>query len=339
MAQFSNRRYVLAQRPSGEVTRNDFRVETIELSDVPEGSVIVETHSISIDPAMRGWMNDVRSYIPPVAIDDVMRAFGVGVVVASSSPRLPVGTAISGTLGVQRYATLRADDLEIIDLQRAPIEAYLNTLGVTGLSAYFGLLDVGKPLAGQTVVVSAAAGGVGSLVGQIAKIKGCRVVGIAGGADKCAYVRDVLGFDGVIDYRSEKVSAGLRRECPHGIDVFFDNVGGAMLDDVLAKINKSARVVICGAVSQYNSVGAPYGPTNYLSLLVNRASMAGFIVFDYADRYSEALDDLAQWYESGALKSSEEIMDGLDSFPEALQRLFGGDKIGKLLVRVSSIDG
>jgi hypothetical protein len=284
-------------------------------------------------------MNDVRSYIAPVAIDEVMRAFGVGIVVESDVPLLPVGTAVSGTLGVQRYATARAEELDSIDLVRAPMPSYLNALGVTGLSAYFGLLEVGRPVTGETVVVSAAAGGVGSLAGQIAKIKGCRVVGIAGGEEKCAYLRDSLGFDATIDYKNEKVSAALRRECPHGIDVYFDNVGGTMLDDVLANIAYHARIVICGAVSQYNNVGAPYGPKNYLSLLVNRASMSGFIVFDYVELYSSALDELATWCENGELVTSEDIMDGLDRFPEALDRLFRGDKTGKLLLRASSIAG
>ena len=334
-----NRRYVLAQRPSGDVQSSDFRVEELAVSHVPEGHVVVEAHYLSIDPAMRGWMNDVRSYIAPVAIDEVMRAFGAGVVVQSAAPHLPVGTAVSGTLGVQRYATVHADELVAIDLGRAPMVAYVNALGITGLSAYFGLLEVGRPVAGETVVVSAAAGGVGSLVGQIAKIKGCRVIGIAGGEDKCAYLRDALGFDATIDYKNERVSAALRRECPRGVDVYFDNVGGPMLDDVLANIARHARIVICGAVSQYNNVGAPYGPKNYLSLLVNRASMAGFIVFDYEERYGDALDDLAAWRESGELVTSDDVMDGLDQFPEALNRLFRGDKTGKLLLRTSSIDG
>ena len=333
-----NRRQVLAQRPVGRVQATDFRVEEASLGEIPEGHVVVQTHWLSIDPAMRGWMNDVRSYIAPVAIDEVMRAFGVGIVVQSDEPSFPVGTAVSGTLGVQTYASVRVEDLELIDLDRAPIESYLNALGVTGLSAYFGLLEVGRPRAGETVVVSAGAGGVGSLVGQIARLKGCRVIGIAGGENKCAYLRDVLGFDVAIDYRSERVSAALRRESPSGVDVYFDNVGGEMLDEVLANLARYARIVICGAVSQYNNVGAPYGPKNYLSLLVNRASMAGFIVFDYVDRYQEALDELARWYESGELVTTEEIMEGLDRFPEALERLFEGDKIGKMLLRISSID-
>lgn len=331
-----NRRCVLARRPKGEIEDADFVIEDAPLESLEPGEFLVQVSLLALDPAMRGWMNDIRSYIPPVAIGEVMRAFGVGTVVSSREPRVVEGSVVSGSFGVQRYATASIKGVSVISPLRAPREKYLSVLGLTGLSAYFGLLDVGRPQPGETVVVSAAAGGVGSVVGQIARLQGCRVVGIAGGEQKCRYLKERLRFDDVVDYRAEKVRSGLRRACPEGVDVFFDNVGGDTLDAALASLTRGARVVICGAVSQYNAVGPPQGPANYLSLLVNRASMAGFIVFDYEDRFEEALAHLSSWMIAGDVVSDEEVMRGIGSFPDALRRLFNGDKTGKLLLDVTA---
>jgi NADPH-dependent curcumin reductase CurA len=290
---------------------------------------------VSLDPAMRGWMNDRKSYIAPVGLGDVMRAGTVGRVIASNNPKFALGDHVLGMQGVQEYAVSDGAGLTRIDAGSVPVQLYLSTLGMPGMTAYFGLLDVGRPKPGETVVVSGAAGAVGAVVGQIARIKGCRVVGIAGGAAKCAYLRDVLGFDAVIDYKAEDVGAALGKACPNGIDVYFDNVGGAILDAALARLAMHARVVICGAISQYNNTGPTAGPANYLSLLVNRASMTGMLVFDYAARYREAGLELAAWMAAGRLQSREDVVAGIEKFPEALLMLFKGENTGKLLLEVA----
>jgi NADPH-dependent curcumin reductase CurA len=281
-------------------------------------------------------MNEGRSYIAPVRLGDPMRAGGLGVVVASKSPAFAPGDFAVGTVNVQEYATLKAASLVKADPNVAPLPVFLNVLGMPGMTAYFGLLDVGKPKRGNTVVVSGAAGAVGMTVGQIAKIQGCRVVGIAGGPQKCAYLKDELGFDAAIDYKSAELGRALREACPDGIDVYFDNVGGATLDACLARLALHARVVICGAISQYNNTSAIAGPSNYLSLLVNRASMQGMVVFDYAERYGEARSAMAKWLAEGKLKSREDVVrGGLESFPETLLKLFKGENFGKLVLQVA----
>ncbi|MEN8719405.1 MAG: NADP-dependent oxidoreductase, partial [Oceanococcaceae bacterium] len=298
------------------------------------GQFLVENLYISLDPAMRGWLNEGRSYVPPVAIGEVMRAITVGRVIASQHPKFPVGTHVSGLLGVQDFALSNGEGMIRIDPGLAPLPTYLGVLGMPGMTAYFGILEVGALQAGDTVVVSGAAGAVGSVVGQIARIKGCKVVGIAGGAEKCAWLRDDLGFDAVIDYKAEDVAKSLRTHCPKGINVYFDNVGGEILEAALANLALHARVVICGAISQYNVTSAVKGPSNYLSLLVNRASMTGMVVFDYAERYGEAAAAMAQWLKDGSLKAREQIVDDLETFPEALLMLFRGDNTGKLVLKV-----
>jgi NADPH-dependent curcumin reductase CurA len=300
-----------------------------------EGEVLVKVLYLSLDPAMRGWMNEGRSYIPPVKIGEVMRAGGVGRVIESKSPVHAVGDFVTGMLGVQDYATVAAADVTRVDARLAPLPVYLSVLGMPGMTAYFGLLDVGLPKAGETVVVSGAAGAVGLVVGQIAKIKGCRVVGIAGGAEKCAFVRDELGFDAAIDYKSEELHVALRRECPKGIDVYFDNVGGDTLDECLARLAFHGRVIVCGAISQYNNTTPIKGPSNYLSLLVNRGRMQGMVVFDYAPRFGEAVKELALWMAEGKLKAREDIVTGLETFPETLLKLFKGENFGKLILKVA----
>ncbi|WP_166221002.1 NADP-dependent oxidoreductase [Pseudomonas atagonensis] len=330
----TNRQFLLAKRPVGAATRETFTYQEVPLGEPATGQILVKNEYLSLDPAMRGWMNEGKSYIPPVAIGEVMRALGVGKVVASNNPGFAVGDYVNGALGVQDYFLGEPRGFYKVDPKLAPLPVYLSALGMTGMTAYFALLDVGAPKAGDTVVLSGAAGAVGSIAGQIAKIKGCRVVGIAGGADKCKFLIDELGFDGAIDYKSEDVAAGLKRECPKGVDVYFDNVGGDILDAVLSRINLKARVVICGAISQYNNKEAVKGPANYLSLLVNRARMEGFVVMDYAAQYASAAQEMAGWMANGQLKSKEDIVEGLETFPETLSKLFSGENFGKLVLKV-----
>ncbi len=331
-----NRQYRLAARPVGVPQPGDWSYTEEPVRDPADGELLVKVLYVSLDPAMRGWMNDAKSYIAPVALGEVMRAGAVGRVIASRHPKYAEGDHVVGMFGVQEYAIADGRAMHRVDAARAPLPVYLGTLGMPGMTAYFGLLDVGRPQPGDTVVVSGAAGAVGSVVGQIAKIKGCRAIGIAGGRSKCDYVVGELGFDAAIDYKSENVRAALRTHCPDGIDVYFDNVGGDLLDAALARLALHARVVICGAISQYNSTTGVHGPANYLSLLVNRASMTGMVVFDYAARYAEAARDLGAWMAEGKLKSREEIVAGLDRFPDALLMLFRGANTGKLVLEVAA---
>ena len=298
-----NTQIKLASRPFGLPSRDNWQIDTNPIPEAGEGEMLVKIIYVSLDPAMRGWMNDVKSYIAPVQLGDVMRAGTIGKVVSSNIDKFSVGDYVAGNMGVQQYAVSDGKGVMKADSELAPLTAYLGLLGMTGITAYFGLLDICDPKEGETVVVSGAAGAVGSVVGQIAKIKGCRTVGIAGGPEKCKYLIEELGYDEAIDYKNEDVRKGLKRTCPNGIDVYFDNVGGEILNSVLARINFKARISICGAISQYNSTEAPKGPANYLSLLINRAKMEGFIVFDYAKRYLEAITQMAQWYLQGKLTS------------------------------------
>ena len=325
----------LAQRPTGLPGDDVWDVTTDQVGEPGDGQFLVRTRYVSLDPAMRGWMREGRSYIPPVQIGEVMRAGVIGEVVSSQHDGFPVGAFVSATTGVQEYALSDGKGVRQVDADAAPLPTYLGTLGMTGLTAYFGLLDVGKPQAGQTVVVSGAAGATGSVAGQIAKLKGCRVVGIAGGEDKCRTVVEEFGFDACLDYKSGDLKAGLRREAPDRIDVYFDNVGGEVLDTVLPGLAMHGRVVLCGAVSQYNADAQAVGPKNYMSLLVNRARMEGFVVFDYADRYGEALRDMAGWLAEGTLVSKEHVVPGgVRAFPSALRMLFAGENTGKLVLEV-----
>jgi NADPH-dependent curcumin reductase CurA len=331
----TNHKFLLAARPVGMPKPSDWTYTEEPVAEPKEGELLVQVLYISLDPAMRGWMNDARSYAPPVGIGELMRALGVGIVTASRNPRFAVGDHISGVFGVQEYALTDGRGATKVDARLVPLPKYLSVLGMTGMTAYFGLLDTGQPKPGETVVVSAAAGAVGAVVGQIAKIKNCRVVGISGGAEKCRYIVDELGFDAAIDYKSENVSRSLRQHCPKGIDVYFDNVGGTILDAALANLARGARIVICGAISQYNNTGPVTGPSNYMSLLVNRASMKGMMVFDYADRYAQAAAEMAAWMAAGRLKSREDIVEGLATFPETLLKLFKSENSGKLMLKVT----
>jgi NADPH-dependent curcumin reductase CurA len=338
-ATLSNQQFRLAARPVGLPKDSDWQRTSEPVRELADGEILVRVLYLSLDPAMRGWMNEGKSYIPPVGINEVMRAGGIGRVVASKSPKFAVGDVVSGATGVQEYWIGAADDKAAafyqVDPKAAPLPKYLNALGMPGMTAYFGLLEVGQPKAGETVVVSGAAGAVGQTVGQVAKQHGCRVVGIAGGKDKCDFVVNELGFDACIDYKGGSVKDGLKQHCPKGVDVYFDNVGGDILDAVLTRINRKARIVICGAISQYNNTTPVKGPANYLSLLVNRARMEGIVVFDWADRYHEGAAQMAQWMKEGNFKTREDIVEGIENFPQTLLMLFEGRNFGKLILKVA----
>ncbi len=330
-----NHQFQLAARPVGLPKPGDWHYTEGPVPEPGDGEVLVKILYVCLDPAMRGWMNEGRSYIPPVGIGEVMRAFGAGRVIASNDSSLAIGDHVTGLFGVQEYAVVNARAARKADTQLAPLPTFLGTLGMPGMTAYFGLLDIGAPAEGETVVVSGAAGAVGGVVGQIAKLKGCRVVGIAGGPEKCRYVVEELGFDAAIDYKSEALGEALAGHCPDGIDVYFDNVGGDILDAALAHLARHARVVICGAISQYNATDAMSGPSNYLSLLVNHASMTGFVFSDYLDRVPEAATEMAGWVAAGKLTSREDVAEGLENFPDTLLRLFRGENTGKLVLKVA----
>jgi NADPH-dependent curcumin reductase CurA len=332
----------LAARPVGLPNESNWQRVTEAVSDPGPGGVVIKTLALSLDPAMRGWMNEGKSYIPPVGIGEVMRAGGVGKVVHSDHPDFAAGDVVSAGLGVQTYCSLDAQALKRsgiakIDLSMGSLTQWLNVLGMPGMTGYFGLMDIGEPKAGETLVVSGAAGAVGQTVGQVAKIKGLRVVGIAGGPEKCQWVVKELGFDACIDYKAgpSAVKDGLKEHCPNGVDIYFDNVGGDILDTVLTRINRSARIIICGAISQYNATTAVQGPKNYLSLLVNRAKMQGMVVFDYAKRYPEAIAEMGTYLNDGRMKSREDVVSGIEHFPDALNKLFRGENFGKLVLQVA----
>jgi NADPH-dependent curcumin reductase CurA len=329
-----NHKFLLAARPMGMLKRSDWTFTQEPVGEPNEGELLVQLLYISLDPAMRMWLNDVRSYTPPVGVGELMRALGVGVVKASLNPRFEIGDHVSGLFGVQEYALTDGRGVTKVDTRAVPLPKYLSALGMPGMTAYFGLLDTAQPNPAETVVVSAAAGAVGALVGQIAKITNCRAVGIAGGAEKCRYIVHELGFDAAIDYKSEDVKQSLQKHCPKGIDVYFDNVGGTILEAALSNLARGARIVICGAISQYNNSGPMAGPRNYMSLLSNRATMKGMLVFDYVDRYPQARAEMAGWMAAGKLKSREDIVEGLETFPETLLKLFKGENLGKLMLKV-----
>jgi NADPH-dependent curcumin reductase len=329
----TNHQVRLAARPVGMPKRSDWQFTEEAVPEPKEGELLVKVQYLSLDPAMRGWMNEGRSYIKPVAVGEVMRAGGAGKVIASKHPKFKEGDIVTGGFGVQEFAVSDGKGVHKVDTRLVPLTTYLGTLGMPGMTAYFGLLEVGKAKEGETVVVSGAAGAVGSVAGQVAKIKGCRVVGIAGGPDKCKLLVDELGFDAAIDYKHQDVKAMLKEHCPKGIDVYFDNVGGDILDACLTRLALHARIVICGAISQYNATGGMKGPANYMSLLVNRASMTGMVVFDYAERYGEAAREMAGWIAAGKLKAKEDVVGGgVEAFPDSLLMLFEGTNTGKLVL-------
>ncbi|MFL0352645.1 NADP-dependent oxidoreductase [Xanthomarina sp. GH4-25] len=329
-----NKQLILAKRPEGIPDASTWTLESHTIPTISDGEFLVQQHYVSLDPAMRGWMNDSKSYIEPIAIGDVMRAGSIGKIIKSNHPDFHIGDTVTGWGGVQQYAVATDKTWYKVDTNLAPMPIYLGTLGMPGMTAYFGILEVGKIKTGDVVLVSAAAGAVGSIVGQIAKLKGCYVVGIAGGKEKCDYLKNELGFDATIDYKSENIFDAVKETCPKGIDVYFDNVGGDILEAALSRLRMHARVVICGAISQYNNLEEVKGPRNYMSLLVSRATMQGMIVMDYAPHYGKAAKEMGQWLMEGKLKSKEAIYEGIENFHETFMRLFSGDKKGKLVLKV-----
>lgn len=333
MTQTLNTTVRLAQRPTGTPDASTWAIADEPVAAPTDGEVQVRIDFISLDPAMRGWLNEGKSYIPPVGINDVMRAGAVGEVLISKHPDYRAGDFVYGTMGVQSLYTGSAKGLTKVDPKAAPLQSYLGGLGMPGMTAYFGLHNVGVYKAGDTVVVSGAAGAVGSVVGQIAKIKGSRVIGIAGGPDKCRAVVENFGFDACIDYKNENVAKQLRELCPNGIDVYFDNVGGDILEAAIANIALRGRIVICGAISGYNDMAGMKGPRNYMNLLVMRARMEGMVVFDYANDYAKAQAEILGWMQAGKMKLTEDVRTGLRNFPDVLNLLFSGGNTGKLVLK------
>jgi NADPH-dependent curcumin reductase CurA len=317
------------------VKREDFTIEDGPVPEPGAGEFRVKIAYISLDPAMRGWMSEGRSYVPPVALGEVMRAYAVGTVEASNNPAFKPGDAVTGLFGVQRYAVSKGERVVKVDPAQAPLQRWIGGLGMPGWTAYFGLLDVGQPKPGETVAVSAASGAVGSVVGQIARIKGCRAVGIAGGPEKCRYVREELGFDACVDYKAGNLAADLKAAAPNGVDVYFENVGGDILDTVLLQMNLRGRIPVCGLISAYNATELPLGPRNLRCVLTQRLKMQGLIVFDWADRVPEAMAQLGQWHKEGKLKIREDVRPGgLDAYPDVLNLLYTGGNQGKLVLKV-----
>jgi NADPH-dependent curcumin reductase CurA len=330
----TSQQILLAQRPAGLPDDSTWTLTSTELPGLGDGEFLVKVDHISLDPAMRGWLNDVRSYLPPVQIGEVMRAGATGTVVASNHPDFAIGAAVFGYFGVTEFAISDGTGVQAIDLSIAGPATWLGALGMPGLTAYHGLHEVGELRSGDTVVISAAAGAVGSVAGQIAKAKGCTVIGIAGGPDKCAWLTD-LGFDAAIDYKNENVTKRLRELAPKGIDIYFDNVGGTILDAALANLRRGARVIICGAIASYNDETLPPGPSRYMSLLVFRAKMQGFVVFDYPDKDAAAIADIATMISDGRLIARETIIDGsVADFGATLLKLFRGENTGKLVLKI-----
>lgn len=331
----SHRALHLIARPDGTPKDGDFEMRESAPMPLAEGQVRVAVKYLSIDPAMRVWMSEQKSYWPPVALGEVMRSAGIGEVVESNNEKLPVGAWVSGMTGAQNELLSDGKGLQRFDAGKLPHPGWaLSVFGATGLTAYFGLVEIGAVKTGETVVVSAASGAVGSAVVQIARNLGCRVIGLAGGPQKCAYVKDELGADAIIDYKNENIAAALKQHCPDGIDVYFDNVGGDILDAVLKRLRLKARIVLCGGISQYNAGSDARGPANYLSLISARARMEGFVVIDYLHRSGEAMAVMAPWAQAGKLSSKLDIVEGLENFPEALRRLYSGQNFGKQLVKI-----
>src|SRR5690349_4112671 len=326
----------LAARPAGTPKESDFETRESTAASLEDGQFRVAVKFLSIDPAMRVWMSEAKSYWPPEPLGDVMRAQGIGEITESKNPKFPVGQWVSAMTGVQDEYIGDGKGAHVFDAKRLPHPGWaLSVFGATGMTAYFGLTDIGQAKAGEVLVVSAAAGAVGSSAVQIGKALGMKtVVGIAGGPEKCAFVKDELGADACIDYKNEDVGKKLREYCPDGIDVYFDNVGGDILDEVLKRLRMKARIVLCGGISQYNAEGATRGPANYLSMISARARMEGFVIIDYMHRAEEAIAAMAPWAAAGKLKGKLDVVDGLDNFPAALRRVYSGANFGKQLVKL-----
>jgi len=330
-----NKQIILKNRPKGFPDQDTWALETVTIPELEEGEILIEHHYVSLDPAMRGWMNDTKSYIAPIELEHVMRAGAIGRVIKNNNNlKFDIGDCVTSWGGVQQYSVSNGDGWYKVDEKLASMPMYLGTLGMPGMTAYFGILEVGKVKEGDIVLVSGAAGAVGSIVGQIAKLKGCTVIGIAGGKEKCNYLKNELGFDEAIDYKNENIYSALKKKCPKGIDVFFDNVGGVILDAALSKLRMHAKVVLCGAISQYNNKHKINGPSNYLSLLVTRSTMQGMVVMDYTKDFGIAAKQMGIWMQEGKLKSREDIYEGIENFQETYNRLFSGKKNGKLILKI-----
>ncbi|AUB41696.1 Alcohol dehydrogenase superfamily, zinc-type [Nostoc flagelliforme CCNUN1] len=340
MTRAINRQFLLAARPVGDIKESDFEYREEPIPSPKDDEVLVRTIYLSLDPTNRIWMSDMEQYMPPVEIGEVMRGVIIGVVEESKNPNFKQGDLVSGMLGWQDYAIALGNSGFSLTRLPNPLPCPLNTftgpLGATGFTAYFGLLDIGQPKVGETVVVSAASGAVGSIVGQIAKIKGCRVVGITGSDEKCRWLTEELGFDAAINYKTGDLEKALAQACPNGIDVYFDNVGGIILDVVLTKINLHARLPLCGLISTYNASKPVPGPYNYSQILMKRALVQGFIILDYIPRFNEAITEIGQWLNQGKIKYALEIVEGLENAPKAILKLFDGNKKGKLIIKVSN---
>jgi NADPH-dependent curcumin reductase len=336
MSESKNRQWILDSRPTGTLTGNEFRWNEVPIPKPSDGQVLVRNLWLSFDPTQRGWMA-WDSYMPKVPLGEVMRASSVGQVIESHNPELKSGDLVQGLLGWQDY--IATDGRGLGGLRKLPPGVPPNTalsiFGITGTTAFFGITEIGQVKGGETVVVSGAAGSTGSVAGQIAKIKGCRVVGTAGGKEKCDWLVQVAGFDAAIDYKSEDIGSRLSALCPNGIDVFFDNVGGVVLNEVLARINLKARIVLCGAISRYNETVPPPGPSNYFNLTPKRARMEGFIILDYVPRFPEAIEALSRWQAEGKLVQKEDVAVGLENAPRTLMRLFSGENFGKQLLKIA----
>ncbi len=339
MATASNRQFLLKRRPTGLVTRDDFEFRETPIPTLGPGEALVRNLFLSFDPSQRIWMTDLPGYMPPIAIGDVMRADGIGQVIESNDPKLAVGSLVHGLIGWQDYVvTSKSVPFGFTPLPAqlpVPPEFLLSVLGLTGVTAYFGLRELGAPKPGETVVISAASGAVGSIAGQIAKIEGCRVVGLAGSDEKCTWLTKDLGFDVAINYRAPDWKKQLRAACPKGVDIDFENVGGEIMQAVFSLLNLHARVVLCGLITGYNGENPEASRVDLGPILLKRVRIQGFIVLDYAKRYLEAAMQLGQWLASGKIKHRETIVEGLEHAPETLNRLFDGDKLGKLLLKIA----
>lgn len=335
-----NHQILLKKRPVGVPTADDFEAGEAPLPRPGEGEVLLKHLYLSIDPAIRGWMSDAKSYLPPIGIGEPVRSGTLSQIVESNAEGWPKGTICQALAAWEDYSVVPATQLhgKVKPIEGIPLPGMLSVLGGTGLTAYFGLLEIGQPKEGETVLVSAAAGGVGSIVGQIAKVKGCRAVGLTGSQDKCAWLTHELGYDAAINYKTADLRLALKEACPKGIDVFFDSVGGQVLNIVLTRLNYKARVVLCGAISQINATELPPGPSNYLQLLAKSARMEGFTTLDFARRYDEGRADLARWIREGKIRHRDDIVEGLDKAPSHLLRLFSGEHRGKLMVKLADAE-
>jgi NADPH-dependent curcumin reductase CurA len=328
-----NQQIILAHRPIGEPQASDFRWVETAVPEIGDGQFLVRSHYLSLDPYMRGRMSEAKSYAKPVELGEVMIGEAVGEVVTSRHPKFKTGDIVAGTFGWQLYAVSDGAGVRWIMDRSLPLSAYLGVVGMPGVTAYIGLLDIGQPKSGETVVVSAAGGAVGGVVGQIAKIHGCRAVGIAGGPEKCHYVVEDLGFDACVDYKAGRLREDVKETTPQGIDVYFDNVGGEILDTILSRMNPFGRIPLCGVISQYNAA-QPYGVKNTRSLLINRIKLQGFLVFDYSARWPAAIEVLSQWVSEGKIKYRETVAAGLQSAPEAFIGMLAGKNFGKQIVNL-----